>query len=104
MSAELLKKEFVSKYIEEGEPKFYRHLLFQALKQMVLIQQGFDKGVTPDVAFLDCYDQFIILYRREGEEHYLNMARAFRKAAHKIYRLMLKKKMTARNPRFLNLV
>jgi hypothetical protein len=105
MSVELLKKEFVPKYLAAGEPnKFYRFLLFYALNKMVIIEQGFPKGVAPDVAFLDCHDQFIILYRREGEEHYLNMARAFRRAAHKIYRVMRRKNMIPYNPRFLNLV
>jgi hypothetical protein len=104
MSAELLKKEFVPKYMESGEQRFYRFLLFLALKQTVLNEQEFNKGIAPYVAFLDCYDQFIILYRREGEEHYLHMARAFRRAAHKIYRVMLRQKLTTYNPRFLNLV
>lgn len=105
MSAELLKEKFVPKYIAAGQPaKFYRFLLFYALNKMVLIEQGFLKETAPDIAFLDCHDQFIMLYRREGEEHYLNMARSFRKAAHKIYRVMLKKKMTTYSPRFLNLV
>ena len=104
MSVELLKKEFVPKYMAAGEPKFYRFLLFYALNKMVLIEQGFDKGVAPDVAFLDCYDQFIILYRREGEEHYLSIARAFRRAAHKIHRVMLRKNLATHNPRFLSLV
>lgn len=105
MSVELLKEKFVPKYMEAGEPnKFYRFLLFYALNKMVLIEQGFLKEIHPDMAFLDCHDQFIILYRREGEEHYLEIARAFRRAAHKIYRTLLRKKMTAYNPRFLNLV
>jgi hypothetical protein len=105
MSAELLKKEFVPKYVAAGESsKFYRYLLFYALQKMILIEQGFLKGISPDVAFLDCHDQFIILYRREGEEQYLNIARAFRRAAHKLYRVLLKKKLTTYNPRFLNLV
>jgi hypothetical protein len=105
MSVELLKQEFVPKYLEAGEPnKFYRFLLFYAINKMVLIEQGFVRGITPDVAFLDCHDQFIILHRREGENHYLDMARAFRRAAHKVYRVMLKKQLTAYNPRFLNLV
>lgn len=104
MSVELLKQEFVPKYLEAvGEPdRFYRFLLFYAINKMVLIEQGFAKCITPDVAFLECHDQFIILYRREGEEHYLQMARAFRRAAHKIYRVMLKKGLTTYNPRFLN--
>lgn len=105
MSVELLKQEFVSKYLETGEPdRFYRYLLFYAINKMVLIERGFVKGITPDVAFLECYDQFLILYRRENEEHYLRMARAFRKAAHKIYRTLLRKKMVSYNSRFLNLV
>lgn len=100
-----MKQEFVPKYLEAGEPdKFYRFLLFYAINKMVLIEQGFAKCITPDVAFLECHDQFIIMYRREGLEHYLDMARAFRRAAHKIYRVMLKKKLTTYNPRFLNLV
>jgi hypothetical protein len=105
MSAELLKEKFVPKYQEVGEPnKFYRFLLFYALNKMVLIEQGFLKEVTPDVAFLEHHDQFIILYRREGEEQYLDMARAFRRAAHKLYRVMRRKNMIPYNPRFLNLV
>ena len=105
MSIELLKQEFVPKYLESRESnKFYRFLLFYAINKMVLIDQGFTKCITPDVAFLECYDQFIIMYRREGLEYYLDMARAFRKAAHKIYRVMLKKKLTTYNTKFLNLV
>jgi len=104
MSADLLKQEFVPKYLESGDVKFYHFLLFYAVNKMVLIEQGFAKCLTPDIAFLECHDQFIILYRREGEEYYLHMARAFRKAAHKLYRVMLKKKLATYNPRFLNLV
>lgn len=105
MSAELLKEKFVPKYIAAGEPdRFYRFLLFYALNKMVLIEQGFIKEVAPDVAFLDCHDQFIILYRREGHQYYLDIAQAFRKAGHKIYRVMRRKNMIPYNSRFLNLV
>lgn len=105
MSVEMLKEKFVPKYIAAGEPnKFYRFLLFYALNKMVLIDQGFLKEAIPNVAFLDCHDQFIILYRREGEEHYLHIARAFRRAAHKIYRVLLKRGMVQQNSRFLNVV
>jgi hypothetical protein len=105
MSMELLKEKFVPKYKAVGEPnKFYRFLLFYALNKMVLMEQGFLKEISPDVAFLDCHDQFIILYRKEGEQYYLDMARAFRRAGHKIYRAMRRKNMIPYNPRFLNLV
>lgn len=104
MSTDSLKKEFVSKYLAVGEQKFYRFLLVYALNKLVLVDKGAPIDPTPDLEFLDYYNRFIILYRREGEEVYLRLARLFRKAAHKIYRIMLKKEMTAPNAKFLNLV
>lgn len=104
MSTDGLKQEFVPKYLAGGEQKFYRFLLLLALNKLILIEKGIYKGITPDLEFLDCHDRFIILYRREGEEVYLKIARIFRRAAHKIYRTMLKKDMTAINAKFLNLV
>jgi hypothetical protein len=104
MSVDGLKKEFVPKYQAVGESKFYRFLLLFALNKLIFIEKGSFKGISPEAEFLNYYEQFIILYRREGEEVYLDLARVFRRAAHKIYRVMLKKKMTEKNPRFLNLV
>jgi hypothetical protein len=103
MIAETLKKEYVPKYLD-GERKLYRFLLVSALKKLVLIEKGDYKGILPDLELLEYYDQFIILYRREGDQIYLGMASIFRKTAHKIYRIMLKKNMTLYNPKFLNLV
>ncbi len=104
MSAEALKKEFVPKYLAAGESKFYRLLTVYGVKKMMEIEKGTYKGISPELHFLESYNQFIILYRREGEEVYLALARVFRRAAHKIYRLMLKKNMTEKNTKFLNLV
>jgi hypothetical protein len=104
MSADVLKKEFVPKYLAAGEQRFYRFLLVYALNKLVLIDKGIYKGTTPNLEFLDYHDRFIILYRREGEEVYLRVARIFRRAAHRIYRIMLKKNMTPHNAKFLNLV
>jgi hypothetical protein len=104
MSTDGLKKEFVSKYLAVGEQKFYRFLLVYALNKLVLLDKNVSVDPTPDLEFLDYHDRFIILYRREGEEVYLRLARLFRKAAHKIYRIMLKKGMTPPNAKFLNLV
>lgn len=104
MSVEALKSEFVPKFLAAGEQKFYRYLLVYATKKMMNIEKGTYRGISPEMILLDCYEQFIILYRREGEDIYLDLARVCRKAAHKVYRLMLKKKMAERNSRFLNLV
>ncbi len=108
MSVDALKKNFVPKYLATGEQKFYRFLLLYALNKLIFLEKGAFKdsfkGKSPELEFLDYYDQFIILYRREGEEVYLDLARVFRRAGHKVYRVMLKKKMTDRNLKFLNLV
>lgn len=100
MSIDVLTQE----YSADGEQKFYRYLLVSALNKLVLIDKGTYKGITPELEFLDYHDRFIILYRREGDEIYLRVAQLLRKAAHKIYRIMLKKKMTVFNAKFLNTV
>src|SRR5260221_8469937 len=104
MSVEALKQTFVPKYLATGERKFYRFLLLYALNKLICIEKGSFKGKSPELEFLDIYEQFIILYRREGEDVYLGLARVFRRSAHKVYRVMLKKNMTERNAKFLNLV
>jgi hypothetical protein len=104
MSVDVLKQEFVPKYLAAGEQKFYRFLLVYALNKLIAIEKEVYKGESPNLEFLEYYDRFIILYRREGDEVYLQVARLFRKAAHRIYRIMLKKKMTEVNLKFLNLV
>jgi hypothetical protein len=104
MSIDSLKEEYVPKYAADGEEKFYHYLLVSAVNKLVLIDQGKYKGTSPELEFLDFYDRFIILYRREGDAVYLRVAHLLRKAAHKIYRIMLKKNMTASNAKFLNLV
>lgn len=104
MSAEVLKKEFIPKYLATGDEKFYRFLLTYALKKLVLINNGTYKGISPDLELLDYYDRFVTLYRIEGDEVYLQLSRLFRKSAHRIYRIMLKKNMTITNNKFLNLV
>jgi hypothetical protein len=104
MSADILKQEFVPKYLAAGEQRFYRFLLVYALNKLVLMEQKVYKGAPPHLEFLDYHDRFIILYRREGEGVYLQVAKLFRKAAHRIYRIMLKKNMTVLDIKFLNLV
>jgi hypothetical protein len=53
---------------------------------------------------MEYYERFMILFRKEGKEVYLHIGKCFRKASHRIYRLMLRQKLTDRNTKFLNLV
>lgn len=102
MSVDGLKQD-MSKF-EINKDRFYRDLLVDACNKLVLYGQGSYRGITPELEYLECYNQFIILYRREGDERCLEMAKIFRKAAHRVYRIMLKKSMTTRNIKFLNSV
>lgn len=104
MSFEGLKEEIVPKFVASGEQKFYRSILFLALQKLIATKNGTYKGIPPHLEYLDYHDSFIILYRREGDEVYLRIAKMLRKAAHKIYRIMLKKNMAVPNNRFLTLV
>jgi hypothetical protein len=104
MNTEGIKTNLVPEFLANGEEKFYRSIIFIALQKLVLMDKGAYRGILPHLEYLDYYDRFIILYRREGDEVYLSIAKMLRKAAHKIYRIMLKKKMTVPNTKFLTLV
>jgi hypothetical protein len=102
--SETIKKDFMSKYLNIGAGKFYSFLLTYAVNKLILIEKGNYLGISPNLEFLLLCDKFIFSYRREGDSNYLEMAKLFRKAAHKIYRIMLKKSLTSYNDKFLNLV
>lgn len=104
MNADLLKKDFLDKYNSVGEQKFYRSLLCLAINKLIKIRDGDHIGNSPELELLEYAERFLVLYRRDDKDIYLTMSRTFRKAAHKIYRIMLKKQMTERNAKFLNLV
>lgn len=104
MSAEALKNEFLPKYQSLGDDKFYKFLLAYAVSKLANIKNGTYKRITPDLELLEYHNYFLILYRKEGKSIYLNLAKLFRKASHRIYRLMLRQKLTERNLKFLNLV
>lgn len=104
MNLDVLKKEFLPRYLKLGDEKFHNFLIFHGISILVKIQNNEYKGLSPDLQYLEYYSQFLVLYRREGNASYLVMAKNFRKAAHKLYRVMLKKKLTPINLKFLNLV
>jgi len=104
MNVDILKRDFIPKYLAAGEQRFYRFLLTYALDKLVGMEKKTYTGISPDLEFLEYYEQFLILYRREGEGMYLDLAALFRKAGHKIYRVRLQKGMTSPNAKFLQLV
>ena len=104
MSNEALKRDFIPKFVAIGNARFYSYLLTYAINKMVSIEKKTYTGVSPEIEFMDLHDQLIVLYRREGEQVCLDLAKVFRKAGHKIYRSLLKNGFINYNPRFLNLV
>lgn len=104
MDGELAVKTLFEQYKSMGNDRFYRFLLGQAMLKMPAILDHSYKGNFPNLELLSIYEKLVIMYRRTGENDYLIMAKTFRRAGHKIYRLMLKVGITDRNQKFLNVV
>lgn len=110
MIPEEAKKLFVTKFSSFGNEKFYKFLLNYAVTRIINNEESKKDnqevtGLSPELELMDYYERFLILYRRENEIVYLEIAKLFRKASHKIYRIMLKKNMIKKDrEKFLNLV
>lgn len=102
MNEESLKKEFIPKFIEKGETEFYKLLIAYSLNKMSLKESK--NFISPEIELLDYHNAFMSLYRKEGDDNFLKIAKVFRKAAHKIYRVLLKNSIINKNNKFLNLV
>lgn len=100
-----IKRDFALKYQSVGADRFYRSLLSSAIFKMVAyLEQPEKMNKMPDIELLELYERFVIYYRREGNEEYLEIAKICRKAAHKVYRALLRQKLVEKNLKFLNLV
>lgn len=96
------KREFVVKFTEVGQEKFYRFLLSSAILKLSIQLESKDKNERfPDQELLEYYDKFLVFYRRENEEIYLNIARQCRRAAHKIHRELRRQNIAEKNSKFL---
>ena len=101
MLPDSVKTLFLNKYSTIGYEKFYKFLLVYAIDKIISIDE---QKVSPEIELLEYNEKFIQMYRREGNEVYLEIARQFRRAAHKIYKIMLNKKLIEKNNKFLNMV
>lgn len=93
-----LKKQILSKF-SDGEDKLHKFLLSYALKTIIDLE-----AERPDLELLDLHDKFMVLYRREDDQKFLSVAKVCRKSAHKVYRVLFKKNIVAKDTRFLNVV
>lgn len=109
------KELFKTKFEAFGNERFYKFLLNYAINKVVEKEaEGTKKTkskiktqeersyISPEIELMDYYDRFIDLFRQEGETVYMDIAKLFRKAGHKVYRIMLKKSLIKKSDRFLN--
>lgn len=95
----------VKEFLTNGESKLYNSLLSQSVKQIILLMNEDKKNkIYPDKMLLTMSNKFLKQYRISGDESYLKISKILRRAAHKIYRVLLKKHLVAKNNDFLNLV
>lgn len=100
-----IKRDLVVKYTSVGHEKFYRFLLSSAIFKMVsYLENPVKVEKMPDIELLELYEKFLLFYRRENEEVYLEISKLCRRAAHKVYRALLRQKLVEKNVRFLNLI
>lgn len=110
MIPEEAKKIFITKYSSFGDEKFYKFLLNYAINKIIANEETekdspkSESSLSPAAELLDYHDKFLFLYRKESDFIYLEIARVFRKAAHKVYRIMLKKRIIEKSSKFLNTV
>lgn len=105
MKTNALKHDWINKYRSVGHDRFFKFLLAFGTDRLIQIKSGEPTtAISPETEFLEYYEHFLVLFRRSGEEDYLNLAKIFRRAAHKIYRLGLQQKILKRNAKFLQVV
>lgn len=104
MSADKIKESFVAKFKEVGEDKFYKYLCSYAMSKVSDIESNKLSGTSPEIEMLNTYEMFLTFYRREGHDVYLTIAKIFRKVAHKIYRVLIRKHLISKNIKFINQV
>lgn len=97
----VLNEEIIEKYIDllkiKGENGVFRRAVASGIMR-------FASNPSPELEILDISDAFFSLYRRTGENDYFLLGRSLRRAAHKVYRFLLKSKNKPINMRFLNIV
>ncbi len=96
------KQHFIQKFETAGPEEFY--LILFRYAQARISENTVNKGTSPEVELLNYSNQFLQIYRRENKEIYKHISYAFRRAAHKTYRMMVKQKLIKRSNKFLNLV
>lgn len=104
MDVRHVEKELIPKYISIGKEKFYNSLILISIEKVISIGKKEYTGTSPEIELLEFSKKLISMYRKNGNVIYLELSCVFRKASHKIYRLLLNKGLINKNNKFLNVV
>lgn len=97
------KVDYVGRYRSLGEERFHKYLLSESVQKILRMKDGSHSGTSPEIELLDHSEKFLQLYRRKNDIIHLDLARLFRRAAHRVYRILIRMQLTKKNDRFLNL-
>lgn len=78
-----IRNEYEQILLNEGEEKVYRHALGNGAINI-------DKQPFPEITILNQSEAFFSLYRQTGNDSYFAIGKALRRAAHKLYRQLIK--------------
>lgn len=102
--SDIVIQNIIKTYNDNGESYLYKTLIVNSIKKITLLLNDKNFNNSPDKELISLYEKFMYMYRTEGDEVYLNIAKIIRKAAHKIYRVLLKQNYIKKDEHFLNLV
>jgi hypothetical protein len=88
---------YLSTLKNKGEVGLYRKIVGSGIINSLEIQH-------PDVEILNLSENFFCLFRRTGEHEHFLIGKVLRRAAHAIYRQLLRLNKIEVNARFLNIV
>ena len=94
-----LQKTYLESDKLNGSDKFYSKILYFGMTEISVQKNYFVADVL-----LTLSKAFLASYRRENDEDLLEISKIIRKAAHKLYRVLLKMELTSINAKFLNKV
>ncbi|HLG27278.1 MAG TPA: hypothetical protein VI423_05790 [Paenisporosarcina sp.] len=91
-------KTYLEMIVEHGEEGLYRRAIGMGIMRYA------SNVKHPEVELLDLSEAFFIAYRRGEEEILFSIGKALRRAAHTLYRKLVKDDNKEINNRFLNVV
>lgn len=95
MNYETILKDYVS-----NKKDFIKTLKFHSNEKI----KNYKEGKTPDLILLEISESMLKKYRQTGDKNYLEISSAIRLIAHNIHWTMVKKGLSKKSRKFLNMV